>query len=127
MVLVCAGPEPLNRPIWDKQLRIGSVLGSNGTVWLESRGIPLEQKVPRLEQLVEMLRHGRINMLLADSNAMHSALELIPSTEQLHQRFVHYSPLGVYFSRVFIDEHPDFLNAFNRQVENYPTTSSELS
>jgi hypothetical protein len=33
----------------------------------------------------------------------------------------------VYFSRVFIDEHPDFLNAFNRQVENCPTTSSELS
>ena len=120
-------PSLLNLPIWDKQLRIGSVLGSNSMIWLESRGIEVEQKVPRLEQLVEMLRHGRINMLLADSNAMHSTLKQIPGTQKLHQRFVRYSPLGVYFSRVFSDEHPDFLKAFNRQVENCAPASIDLS
>jgi ABC-type amino acid transport substrate-binding protein len=120
-------PSLLNLPIWDKQLRIGSVLGSNSMIWLESRGIPVEQKVPRLEQLVEMLRHGRINMLLADSSAMHSTLQQIQDTQKLHQRFVRYSPLGVYFSKTFVDEHPDFLKAFNRQVESCAPASTELS
>jgi len=120
-------PSLLNLPIWDKQLRIGSVLGSNSMIWLESRGIEIEQKVPRLEQLVAMLRHGRINMLLADNNAMHSTLQQAQGEQKLHQRFVRYSPLGVYFSKNFIDEHPDFLKAFNRQVENCAPASTELS
>lgn len=120
-------PSLLNLPIWDKQLRIGSVLGSNSMIWLESRGIPVEQKVPRLEQLVEMLRHARINMLLADSSAMHSTLEQIQDPPKLHQRFVRYSPLGVYFSKAFVDEHPDFLKAFKRQVESCAPASTELS
>lgn len=92
-------PSLLNLPIWDRQLKIGNVLGSNSMIWLESRGIPVEQKVPRLEQLVEMLRHGRINMLLADSNAMHSTLQQIQDKQKLHQRFVRYSPLGCTFPR----------------------------
>jgi len=120
-------PSLLNLPIWDRQLKIGNVLGSNSMIWLESRGIPVEQKVPRLEQLVEMLRHGRINMLLADSNAMHSTLQQIQDKQKLHQRFVRYSPLGVYFSKTFVDEHPDFLKAFNRQVENCAPASTALS
>lgn len=120
-------PSLLNLPIWDKQLRIGSVLGSNSMIWLESRGIEIEQKVPRLEQLVAMLRHGRINMLLADNNAMHSTLQQAQGGQKLHQRFVRYSPLGVYFSKNFIDEHPDFLKAFNRQVESCAPASTELS
>ena len=120
-------PSLLNLPIWDKQLRIGSVLGSNSMIWLESRGIEIEQKVPRLEQLVAMLRHGRINMLLADNNAMQSTLQQAQGEQKLHQRFVRYSPLGVYFSKNFIDEHPDFLKAFNRQVESCAPASTELS
>lgn len=103
------------------------MLGSNSMIWLESRGIEIEQKVPRLEQLVAMLRHGRINMLLADNNAMHSTLQQAQGEQKLHQRFVRYSPLGVYFSKNFIDEHPDFLKAFNRQVESCAPASTELS
>ncbi|UUY08546.1 hypothetical protein LRS11_00430 [Pseudomonas sp. J452] len=120
-------PSLLNRPIWDKQLRIGSVLGSNSMSWIESRGIAVEQKVPRLEQLVELLQRGRINMLLADANAMGSALELVRNKPVLHQRFVRYSPLGVYFSRPFLQKHPDFLEAFNRQVESCAPPSTALS
>ena len=120
-------PSLLNLPIWDKQLKIGSVLGSNSMIWLESRGIKVEQKVPRLEQLVEMLRHGRINMVLADSSAMHSTLEQIEDKQTLHERFVRYSPLGVYFSKTFLDGHPDFLKAFNRQVESCAPASIALS
>lgn len=120
-------PSLLNQPIWDKQLRIGSVLGSNSTIWLASRGIVVEQKVPRLEQLVEMLQRGRINMFLADANAMDSALALTPDKPALHQRFVRYSPLGVYFSRPFLQEHPHFLEAFNRQVESCAPPGTALS
>ncbi|VXD02129.1 conserved exported hypothetical protein [Pseudomonas sp. 8Z] len=117
----------LNRPIWDRNLRIGSILGSNSLTWLEARGINVAQKVARLEQLVELLQHERIDLFLADENAMKSALAQQPLAQPLQQRFVRYSPLGVYFSHGFLDTHPDFLSAFNRQVEHCAPRSIKLS
>lgn len=120
-------PHMLNRPIWAPQLRIGSVLGSNGLTWLESRGISVAQRAPRLQQLVEMLYRGRIDLLLADSSAMHSLTQHDANRSALLRRFVRYSPLGVYFSRAFLDRHPDFLKAFNRQVEHCAPEETPLS
>lgn len=117
----------LNRPIWDRNLRIGSVLGSNSLTWLEARGITVVQKVSRLEQLIELLQRERIDLFLADENAMQSALIQQPLAPPLQQRFVRYSPLGVYFSHDFLDTHPDFLNAFNRQVEHCAPRGSKLT
>ncbi|WP_068826514.1 transporter substrate-binding domain-containing protein [Pseudomonas sp. BMS12] len=120
-------PHLLNRPIWDNDLRIGSVLGSNSLTWLESRGIPVVQKVPRLEQLLALLQRGRIDLLLADGNVMNSLLESSPEEPRVLQRFVRYSPLGVYFSHEFLNQHPDFLKAFNRQVEGCAPRGTPLS
>ncbi|WP_244185511.1 hypothetical protein [Ectopseudomonas oleovorans] len=111
-------PLILNKPIWDRELRIGSVRGSNSMTWLEARGIAVAQKVPCLEQLIELLQRGRIDLFLADDNAMRSALSEQPSQQGLQRRFVRSSPLGVYFSHDFLQHHPDFLSAFNRQVEH---------
>lgn len=120
-------PHALNRPIWDRNLRIGSVLGSNSLTWLEARGISVTQKVTRLEQLVDLLQRGRIDLLLADSHAMDSLPQQQPGQRPLLQRFVRYSPLGVYFSRSFLDEQPGFLKAFNRQLEGCAPPSMPLS
>jgi ABC-type amino acid transport substrate-binding protein len=117
----------LNRPIWDRNLRIGAVLGSNSLTWLEARGINVVQKVARLEQLIELLQRERIDLFLADENAMRSALPQQPPAQPLQQRFVRYSPLGVYFSHDFLELHPDFLNAFNRQVEPCAPRGSKLT
>ncbi|UFQ96010.1 transporter substrate-binding domain-containing protein [Pseudomonas wenzhouensis] len=120
-------PLILTKPIWDHELRIGSVLGSNSMTWLEARGITVAQKVPRLEQLIELLQRGRIDLFLADDNAMHSALLKYPAKQALQRRFVRYSPLGVYFAHDFLQQHPDFLNAFNRQVEHCAPKGSTLT
>ena len=117
----------LNKQIWDRELRIGSVLGSNSMTWLEARGIAVAQKVPRLEQLIELLQRGRIDLFLADDNAMRSALSEQPPQQALQRRFVRYSPLGVYFSHDFLQHHPDFLSAFNRQVEHCSPKCSALT
>ena len=47
--------------------------------------------------------------------------------QELQRRFVRYSPLGVYFSHDFLQLHPDFLNAFNRQVERCAPKGSTLT
>lgn len=120
-------PHVLNRPIWDRHLRIGSVLGSNSLTWLEARGIPVAQKVTRLEQLVDLLHRGRIDLLLADSHVMDSLPPQKHWQRPLLQRFVRYSPLGVYFSRSFLDEQPDFLKTFNQQVESCAPPGTPLS
>lgn len=117
----------LNKPIWDRELRIGSVLGSNSMTWLEARGIAVAQKVLCLEQLIELLQRGRIDLFLADDNAMRSALSEQPPQQALQRRFVRYSPLGVYFSHDFLQHHPDFLSAFNRQVEHCAPKGSALT
>ena len=120
-------PLILNKPIWDRELRIGSVRGSNSMTWLEARGIAVAQKVPCLEQLIELLQRGRIDLFLADDNAMRSALSEQPSQQGLQRRFVRSSPLGVYFSHDFLQHHPDFLSAFNRQVEHCAPKGSALT
>lgn len=117
----------LNKPIWSRELRIGSVLGSNSMTWLEARGITVAQKVSRLEQLIELLQRGRIDLFLADENVLRTALSHQPAQPDLQQRFVRYSPLGVYFSHIFLQQHPDFLNAFNRQVEHCAHRGSTLT
>jgi ABC-type amino acid transport substrate-binding protein len=119
--------QVLTRPIWDRELRIGSVLGSNSLTWLEARGIPVVQKVPRQEQLIELLRRGRIDLFLADGNAMRSALAQLSLSQPLQQRFVRYAPLGVYFAHDFLQQHPDFLSAFNRRVEDCAPSGSALT
>ncbi|PTU73454.1 transporter substrate-binding domain-containing protein [Pseudomonas mangrovi] len=108
--------QVLNRQPWEGELRIGGVLGSNSLAWLEMRGIKVTQTVSRHEQLVKLLERGRIDLFLADQQVMRSvAADVQPP---LHQRFARYTPLGVYFAREFLDQHPGFLKAFNRQVQD---------
>ncbi|HBX53949.1 transporter substrate-binding domain-containing protein [Pseudomonas sp. UBA2684] len=118
--------QVLNRPPWDPQLRIGGVLGSNTLAWLETRGIHVQQKVPKLEQLIQLLQRGRIDLILADQSAMDSASRDLNLQRQLQQRFVRYTPLGVYFSRAFLTQHPGFIQDFNEQVQNCAPASSPL-
>ncbi|MBB2497034.1 transporter substrate-binding domain-containing protein [Pseudomonas sp. UL070] len=120
-------PQILNRPPWDPQLRIGAVLGSNTLAWLETRGINVQQTVPRLEQLLQLLQRGRIDMILADQDVMSSALPTQQPALQLQQRFVRYSPLGVYFSRTYLEHNSGFLPAFNQQVQSCAPSGSPLS
>lgn len=120
-------PHVLNRPSWDPQLRIGAVLGSNTLAWLETRGIHVQQTVPRLEQLLQLLQRGRIDMILADQEVMSTALNDLQPTLQLEQRFARYSPLGVYFSRTYLERNTGFLPAFNQQVQSCAPGGSPLN
>lgn len=118
--------QVLNRPPWDPGLRIGGVLGSNTLAWLERRGIAVQHKVPRITQLIQLLQRGRIDLILADQSVMNNEKGDLP----LQQRFVRYTPLGVYFSRAFLTQHPGFIEAFNLHVqdcapESVPLTASE--
>lgn len=120
-------PHVLNRPPWDPQLRIGAVLGSNTLAWLETRGIPVRQTVSRQEQLIQLLQRGRIDLFLADQEVMDNALASVQPPLHLEQRFVRYSPLGVYFSRTYLEHHAGFLPAFNQQVQSCAPAGSPLS
>lgn len=120
-------PHVLNRPAWDPQLRIGAVLGSNTLAWLETRGIHVQQTVPRLEQLILLLQRGRIDMILVDQEVMNTALASLRDAPNLEQRFVRYSPLGVYFSRTYLEHNTGFLSAFNQQVQSCAPSGSPLS
>lgn len=109
--------QVLNRQPWEGELRIGGVLGSNSLGWLELRGIAVAQTVSRHEQLVRLLERGRIDLFLADQEVMRS-ITADSDNPPLQRRFARYTPLGVYFAREFLDQHPGFLRAFNRQVQD---------
>lgn len=119
--------QNLNRQPWSEQTRIGAVLGSNSLAWLELRGIEVQQKVARHEQLIKLLQRGRIDLVLADQAVMSDALAQDPAQPPLQQRFARYSPLGVYFARDFLDSHPGFLAAFNRQLEHCAQPGTPLT
>ena len=118
-----SSPQVLNRPPWDPSLRIGAVLGSNTLTWLERRGIVVQYKVPKLSQLIQLLQRGRIDLILADQSVMNSE----KGTLALEQRFVRYTPLGVYFSHAFLNRHPGFIEAFNLHVQDCAPPSTPLT
>ena len=111
----------LTDPLVFNSLRVGAVRSSNQAAWLESRGIPIAEQVNEGLQLVRLARAGRIDLFLADDRHFGELLiEEDKSTAHqdtsFNRTFVRYMPLGVYFANEFLEEHPEFLSRFNKEI-----------
>lgn len=109
-------PALLERKDFPAGLRIGVLRGSNQDGWLMLSGKPPAQIVNRLDSLLKLLQIGRIDIILADQQAMQH--QLPAGGDALSMRFDRYMPLGVYFSSRLIASRPDFLSAFNARLAN---------
>ncbi len=107
--------------------RIGAVSGSSQSAWLSQHGVSVVELVSEPEQLAALLESRRIDAYL-------SSLELVARqqgtgrTEQdVSLRFAQYAPLGVYFSRQFLNANPGFLERFNGKLGDCQPDISPLA
>lgn len=101
-----ADSEPPENP------RIGAVSGSNEEAWLLSKGRNIFMSVRTAEQLIALLDRGRIDQALMDQRV----LENLSDTDDFTSKFLRYVPLHVYFGSGFVNQNPEFIDAFNRQI-----------
>ncbi|NQD96171.1 transporter substrate-binding domain-containing protein, partial [Pseudomonas sp. CrR25] len=120
-------PELLNLPIWDQRLKIGVISGGNTMAWLDSRGVAPAMQAVSLEQLLELLHKGRVNLIVADEMALQEVLEDHPALPRPLQRFQQFTPLGVYFAKAFLRDNPGFLAEFDRRAESCRAPNPELN
>ncbi|MGD8175820.1 transporter substrate-binding domain-containing protein [Marinimicrobium sp. ARAG 43.8] len=97
--------------------RLGVILGSHQSVWVESQGASPHMQVNSLDQLVKLMLSGRIDAFIADREHLEATAEnLGVEASQYNTQFLRYVPLGVYFGNRFLKKHPEFLSRFNRQI-----------
>lgn len=100
-----------------ESMKLGVILGSHQEAWLEEAGYGIHLRVNSLEQLLKLLLNGRIDGFIADRDHLSATSESLGlSSEAYEERFLSYMPLGVYFGRAFLVEHPQLLPEFNRNI-----------
>ncbi|HSX84657.1 MAG TPA: transporter substrate-binding domain-containing protein [Cellvibrio sp.] len=102
---------------WRDNYKLGAILGSQQAEWLEEAGYPEPMDANNLPQMLKMLFSKRIDVILADKEHFEkAAAELGIDTNSYQYRFFRYVPLGVYFGKAFLAEHPGFLPHFNQHI-----------
>jgi ABC-type amino acid transport substrate-binding protein len=105
-----------------KNLRIGAVRSSNQATWLDTEGIPVTELVNEGMQLVRLVQAGRIDTFIADSRYFEELVSEVSANSDfnsyLERTFVRYMPLGVYFADQFLEQHPEFIGRFNKQISD---------
>jgi len=113
---------------WQVGHRLGVILGSHQAVWLQQNDHPVHTEVGSLEQLVKLIISGRIDAFIADLEHLESVVEHLGLDPGVyHQRFLRYTPLGVYFGEHYLRDNPGFIRAFNRQIYGCAPAAFEMS
>lgn len=106
-------------PDFKEMATVTSFFGANMLKWLKTNNYNVTAPPPTTEALAKMLLFQRFDAALANKLVMDEVLDKNGIREQFKQITLMNKPLGVYFTKRFVQEHPDFLSRFNRHVEEY--------
>ncbi|HET8802410.1 MAG TPA: transporter substrate-binding domain-containing protein [Marinobacter sp.] len=117
-----------SRELDPERARIGVVAGSNEEAWLLANDYPVYLSVASSDQLLALLRRGRIDTALMDERVMASLRRASPEGQTLlHAHFLRYAPLHLYLTENFTAKHPKFLGAFNKALPDCMAAQLALS
>ena len=109
---------------------IGVVRGSNEASWLSGHNRYRMVQVSSHHQLLPLLTHERVDAVLEDIQVFRHRSESSngarATLEQLHTTFVRYAPLHFYASNALLQQRPEFLSDFNRQLPGCTGPSTTL-
>jgi ABC-type amino acid transport substrate-binding protein len=103
-------------PEFKAQARVSAYIGTNMLNWMLEQGYNVQTAPARQEQLLEMLKRDRIDAVLANNLVMDKILRESGQQDAVRSVLQQDKPLGVYFSKVYLKDHPDLLERFNAQV-----------
>jgi polar amino acid transport system substrate-binding protein len=108
-------------PDFKKTASVGAMLGSNMLEYLYDNQYKRILATPlKMDQLIKMLDTGRIDAALVNDIVMQDYFEKSEVKDgQFKKVLTRDSPLGIYFSREFVKNHPWFLSEFNQQLKRH--------
>ncbi len=96
---------------------VSSFLGANMQKWLNQQGFKLVNQPPSTNpQLFKLLIHKRVDAILANDQVMNKLIAENNAADKISTITNRNKPLGVYFSKKFIQKNKEFLSAFNQAV-----------
>lgn len=104
-------------PLFKKIARVTAEAGSNHAHWLKKNGYNLTPQPDTNQQLALMLQRKRIDAILVSKLVFLKGKEGLDLPIDIFYEVLAFNdPLGVYFSKYFLHDRPDFLERFNSKV-----------
>lgn len=108
-----------NDPSFKTTASATSWLGSNSQQWLEKQGYKTTSAPNDMEQLLMSLKTKRVDAIYGSNFAIEEELKKGAILKMSDVKVVKglYTPMGVYFSKKFVAEHPGFMEKFNATIK----------
>jgi ABC-type amino acid transport substrate-binding protein len=106
-------------------LNVGAINNSNQATWLKAQGYKQLTLVDSYEQLIKLIDKQRISAFIADQVPFQNALQNMKHIK-VKSKFLNYIPKGVYFSKTYLEERPNFMARFNHNVHSCTLEVIEL-
>lgn len=110
-------PHDPAAPGFREKAVVSSFLGANMQKWLRENDYNLDQSPPSDSRLLlRMLLGGRLDAALANDQVMRALIRTQEAGERVREVLNRNKPLGIYFSKIFLEANPGFLARFNAEV-----------
>ncbi|WP_246616455.1 substrate-binding periplasmic protein [Thaumasiovibrio subtropicus] len=104
--------------VFKKQVEVVALFGSNKWFWLHDQGYKVEKKPRSPQAMLELLLNGEVGAILGNDAVIDETIKQMGiSYRAISQKPVTQRPLGVYFSKTFNENYPQFVSQFNRAAK----------
>lgn len=117
--LLRSNPNDPAAPDFRLKARVASFHGANMSRWLRANNYKVVAAPPTTEHLWRMLLSERFDAMLANDQVMAEIIRNEGLEEKLKSYPLRNEPLGVYFSKRFLQDRPGFMERFNTAVRQY--------
>jgi polar amino acid transport system substrate-binding protein len=102
-----------------KNAKVGAYIGANMLDWLNEKKYNVTAKPRDTESLFKMLMAKRVDAILANHLVANEIIKNEGIAEELKSTVEKEHPLGVYFSKKFLEKNPGFIESFNYYIKEY--------
>ncbi|GAB6263681.1 transporter substrate-binding domain-containing protein [Photobacterium sp. R1] len=103
-----------NSSMFKSQVEVAALFGSNKWYWLQKNGYQVTKKPRTPEALLALMLNGDVGAILGNDAVIEQTIQKMGiSYRAITRTRVKSQPLGVYFSKAFIQQYPRFLTEFN--------------
>jgi len=103
--------------VFREEASVGTILNTNTHKWLESEAYRVSIAATEPVRLIELLILGRIDAIFLAENVFYGAYTKIAAAPDVTQTIEKSLPMGVYISKSYQTQHPDFMTRFNAKIQ----------
>ncbi|WP_064609344.1 transporter substrate-binding domain-containing protein [Photobacterium sp. J15] len=110
-----SGLTDVNSKMFKRQIEVAALFGSNKWFWLHKNGYRVTKNPRSPKAMLELMLNGEVGAILGNDAVIEETIKKMGiSYRAISKTRVQSQPLGVYFSKAFVEKYPQFLAEFNR-------------